>query len=731
MIPNGSTPRFPPDFIAAIERAVMDRDGTAKGDEIVFRCPMPDHEDRKPHASWNTKKYVWHCHVCEGKGGALDLADRIGVERPREGVSSISSRKRPVHSYTPNLTVAELADAKGIEESFLRSCGVSGIKRNGGTAVRIVYRDPDGSEGATRYRNCLAKGDPDHRFDWKGGSKVRLYGLHRLATIEVAGYVWLVEGETDSWTLWQAGEPALGLPGASQWKDDRDARHVGEAATVYAVVETDRGGETFRKKLAASAIRDKVALVELSPWGAKDVNDLFLADRERFGERLAEARGNAVFLADLQAEEDEDTARIAYESAYEYLYESNILIRIGQAMRSRGYAGSLDPALMAYIGITSTILDHPLNMAFIAPSGAGKNRAVDEGRTFIPADVVYEIKAGSATAVIYNDASFEHRAVLFSEADSIPEEGAAASAIRNIASDNEMSYEVTVRDEETGKFVVHRIVKPGPTSLITTSTRSLRHQLDTRVLEVPIPDDANQTRAVMHAHATNVMPSAKADVDLAPFIAQQQWLRLKGERRVAVPFAANLAELLPAGAVRMRRDFRQLLTFIQSTAFLHQCTRERTPEGWVVASIEDYGEARRLLAPIFDMSTSEGVTPAIREVVDHIGEKEEVSLAELAKRLKLAKTTVNWRTQRAIRGGWIVNNESRKGQPARFARGTPLPEVQSVMPTPEALRAAYECTSHSGEEIPDTPLPPPASEHVHAQEEDPIRIDANEYLEVI
>ena len=73
-----------------------------------------------------------------------------------------------------------------------------------------------------------------------------------------------------------------------------------------------------------------------------------------------------------------------------------------------------------------------------------------------------------------------------------------------------------------------------------------------------------------------------------------------------------------------------------------------------------------------------------------ISETEEVSLSTLAERLKLAKTTISWRTSRAIRGGWLVNNETRKGQPARFARGTPLPDEVSALPTPEALMSPYE-----------------------------------------
>ena len=49
---------------------------------------------------------------------------------------------------------------------------------------------------------------------------------------------------------------------------------------VYVVVEPDRGGEAVLRWLAASAIRDRVRLVRLDE--AKDVSDLYLADRDRF-----------------------------------------------------------------------------------------------------------------------------------------------------------------------------------------------------------------------------------------------------------------------------------------------------------------------------------------------------------------------------------------------------------------------------------------------------------------
>ena len=73
---------FPPVFIAELTRACESRDGTQRRGEIEFRCPADGHEDRHPSARWNLAKGVWCCPVCKAGGGALGLADRLGVAKP-------------------------------------------------------------------------------------------------------------------------------------------------------------------------------------------------------------------------------------------------------------------------------------------------------------------------------------------------------------------------------------------------------------------------------------------------------------------------------------------------------------------------------------------------------------------------------------------------------------------------------------------------------------------------
>jgi hypothetical protein len=57
-----------------------------------------------------------------------------------------------------------------------------------------------------------------------------------------------------------------------------------------------------------------------------------------------------------------------------------------------------------------------------------------------------------------------------------------------------------------------------------------------------------------------------------------------GERRVVVPFAEKLAELVLAIAVRQRRDFGALLALIGSHALLHRASRDRDQTGAIIAT---------------------------------------------------------------------------------------------------------------------------------------------------
>ncbi len=220
---------------------------------------------------------------------------------------------------------------------FLRSLGLVDRKYQCKAAVRIPYLAEDGQESAVRFRIALEKSEEgDERFRWRTGSRAMLYGLWRLEKIGKLGWVVLVEGESDTQTLWYHGIPALGIPGADTWKE-RWAEHLEGIERVYAVIEPDEGGATLREKLAATAaIRDKVHLVDLAEH--KDANGLYLFDREGFKDNLTGALRSARLLVEALEAEKKAEAREAWAKCEDLVLVPNILDRFARDLARAGVA---------------------------------------------------------------------------------------------------------------------------------------------------------------------------------------------------------------------------------------------------------------------------------------------------------------------------------------------------------------------------------------------------------
>ena len=588
------------------------------------------------------------------------------------------------------LTLSLLAEAKGLPDDFLVQVGVRDGSAGAGPGrtrcVDIPYTDEKGEIVGIRKRLSL---EGAVRFAWRRGDRATLYGLRYLKEIRRTGYVVLLEGETDTWTLWLHRFSALGIPGASMW--NQEFRYLLIDLDVYLWHERDEGGDELFLRICSDL--PDVRVIE-SPEGVKDASELYLQDPGGFKERISTLMSSARPASELRAEAFTKEARESLAVAQPLLRMPDIISRLVTDIALMGYAGDARPVVIAYVSITSRLLEEPMNLAYISPSAAGKNAAIDGALPFLPKGAYYLVRASSPRALVYNDEVFTHKTVILTEADSLPEDGPAASAMRSLMSDREMTYEVVEKGED-GRHVVRQIVKPGPTGLITTSIKPLGDQASTRTLTVSIPDSPEQTRLVLQAQADR-SNFAVPSVETEHWLAVQRWLELAGERRVVVPFARALVELLPVGAVRVRRDFPQLLTVIKTLAFLHQLQRERDSDGRTIATLDDYANAAWLLEEVFTASVREGLSNAVRETVEAVRrlcpERGSLAQKELVRELSLSPSTVSYRVHRALDGGWLVNMSTKRGSPAMLVPGEPLPDRQ-VLPSVEALSV---CADTSG-----------------------------------
>jgi hypothetical protein len=183
------------------------------------------------------------------------------------------------------LTLAALAEAKRLPVDFLVGLGLGDLPDSG---VGILYFDRTGAEIAAKRRTALKAKEGSY---WPRGRPLAAYGQWRLNDAEKAGFLILVEGESDCWAIWFHNLPALGIAGANASKT-LVKEYVEAVETIYIHREPDQGGTTFVegmvKQLAAIGFTGKVFELRM-PDGIKDPADLHVADSDQFKPRMEAA----------------------------------------------------------------------------------------------------------------------------------------------------------------------------------------------------------------------------------------------------------------------------------------------------------------------------------------------------------------------------------------------------------------------------------------------------------
>ena len=231
---------------------------------------------------------------------------------------------------------------------------------------------------------------------------------------------------------------------------------------------------------------------------------------------------------------------------------------------------------------------------------------------------------------------------------------------------------------------------------MTTTEVRLHPENETRLLSIPVTDTAEQTKRVMLALADDDDRFA----DVSEWVELETWIA-SCDRRVTLPYAKRLAELIPPAAIRLRRDFGAVLGLIRAHALLHQASRERDHRGCIIAIADDYAAVRELVDGLISDGIGATVTPQTRETVgavaDLLGDHEDgVPLTALERTLGLDRSVVSRRVRVARERGYLRNLEDRRGKPARIVLDEPLPEDIQILPDPELLEGCCSVASSSG-----------------------------------
>jgi hypothetical protein len=540
--------------------------------------------------------------------------------------------------------------------------------------------------------------------------------------------------------------PMVEQPGAAGGSTSTTDVNVADTARTWALDaikgELDtmeaRKGTACRKRLAEAVTADEVAYAMDRTLTASGLGfevtrldkirvKFERAEREEF-KRLSNGPAapagvpvpvptETKHFLDLEAQERLTEQARCWPVAQSLAQAPNILDRAVSDLRAVGVIGEERVVRAVLLAGVARLTSKPVSITVKGASASGKSYTVRSTLGLLPPDAVFSMTASAERALIYlSPGSLRHRLMYLAEATAIQQDDHSilALTIRALQSEGEIRYPVTIKEGD--ELITREVHQEGPTGLIVTTTAQALHaENETRQLTIDTDDTQKQTRSVVVSIAQR---DRTPPLDTAAWHALFRWIEC-GQLAVVVPFAGWVALHVNVGAVRMRRDFDQMLSLTKASAILHQATRQRDGQGRIVAESQDYGTAVLLIAATVDDATGVTVAPHLRNVwqavrdcvedvlkarhekdlkpttdADRLAERVTMSARQLAGVIRRDRAVANRNLHAAIKAGLLVA-ETRRNEATRVGLAVlNLPATggagQAVFPPVSAITAARQ-----------------------------------------
>lgn len=309
------------------------------------------------------------------------------------------------------------------------------------------------------------------------------------------------------------------------------------------------------------------------------------------------------------------------------LRASDLLDRAALAMDALGLVGEEATKRLAYLVVTSRLLDRPLSAVLSAPTSSGKSALMGALARLLPPESVELLSRLTPQALFYaGPNALRHKVLLVDEHAGARE---AEHSLRTLLSNGSLTLRSAPRP---GGGAVSPITVHGPIALLSGTTGQVHEEHLTRCLELCLDESPAQTERVQAAQAAASAGQPGPRVDLEVWRDAQ---RLLESADVVVPYAPRLR--FPARTSHDRRDHQKLLALIMAHALLHQRQRQRDDQFRVVATPADYAAVHRL------------VTTALRVELQGLSSRAARAYAALAER------PAQTRRELAVSQGWAYN----------------------------------------------------------------------------
>ena len=189
---------------------------------VSHKVLCPFHNDKNPSLSIDTQKGIYNCFACGAHGNVFTLAKEYGYKLTKNleliPIAEYPSKPAPIKDIDKpkpqpiqtDYSLEDYAEEKRLDIELLKSEGLTTEDKH----IVIPYYDINGDLLYNKYRAYNKKIWSDKNI------KTQPYGLWKLKDIPPHSTLWIVEGESDTQTLWQNGYYALGFPGTNSIRDE-------------------------------------------------------------------------------------------------------------------------------------------------------------------------------------------------------------------------------------------------------------------------------------------------------------------------------------------------------------------------------------------------------------------------------------------------------------------------------------------------------------------------------
>lgn len=265
---------------AAVEAEAMSRNGKRSNGEIVFSCPSPGHDDKRPSANYNVAKRVWICRSCDAKGGLAvgdePLAPLLGLD-----LDHYSNKPRTLAGASPKA----------------------------GNTPDDVWEIPDFDRKRSFHHVCRKLPDGQKKVWWQNGldgrttASLPLYAWERLSPREAGddSPIIVCEGERATDAVLSIGVQAVGTVTGANSTPGPEALALLENRRVVLWPDNDSVGWDHMQRVAAGLVDVATDVAVWQPPGLPDKGDSV--------EWLAEFRAPCQWLNDGAVDKSDEAAK--------------------------------------------------------------------------------------------------------------------------------------------------------------------------------------------------------------------------------------------------------------------------------------------------------------------------------------------------------------------------------------------------------------------------------------